>query len=233
MDKLPFLRTQRNWIFEQINNLDLDPREFEWGQRAAFQSDSKRLYPALIHRPTEYYYLFKTEPDGTHWPEYSPGRDKVVHAANGAFPGQVWKNVEQALPLWLSYLKREIEAPDLWTALQQESQLIDAAVFQELDDRPFTPNELVYIRQSLDELKKFIAATQQLSAERSEFVNQRLDYLQDAAKRQGRQSWLHTTIGVLFTIVIGAALSPDAARELFRFAATVLSQVIKAPLILP
>ena len=232
MDKLPFLKSQRNWVFERIKAVGLDPTEFEWSERETADNSSQR-HSILIHRPTQFYYFFGILPNGTHTPEYSPGKDKEVGFAKEMYTGEVWRNIELALPLWLKYLKREIEAPDLWTALQQESQLIDAAVSDESDDKPFTADEIEYIRQGLSEIKKYIASTQDIPAERLEFVNKRLDYLQEAAKRQGKQSWIHRTIGVLFTIVIGAALSPDAAREMFRFAAGVFRQITNAPLMLP
>ena len=57
-----------------------------------------------------------------------------------------------------------------------------------------------------------------------------LKYLSESSKRQGRKDWFHTAIGVLFTIIIGLSLAPDQARELLRFATSVLKQIISGAL---
>jgi hypothetical protein len=46
-------------------------------------------------------------------------------------------------------------------------------------------------------------------------------------------TWLHMTIGVLFTIVVGIALAPDAARNLFIFATQALNQILNGSRLLP
>jgi len=60
-----------------------------------------------------------------------------------------------------------------------------------------------------------------------------LNYLAEAASRMGRQDWIHTTIGVIFTIAVGVGLAADQARELFRFVGNTLSHLLGGALPLP
>lgn len=228
--KAPLLKWQRNEVFEAIQTLGLNPREFEWIEREVTRGNNKsRLSPVLVHQPTEYYYAFYEEEDGTHWPVYSPGPESLVLYLNLGTQG--WQHKITNINRWLDYLKREVEAPDLWEALSQDLKFIDAA--SDLEDTPFSQQELTYISSALKEIKEYIVSTQNLTSDKLTYIESRLDYLEKSSKRQGRQAWIHTTIGVLFTIVVGAAFAPDAARDLFRFAANALSQIINSPLLLP
>jgi hypothetical protein len=65
-----------------------------------------------------------------------------------------------------------------------------------------------------------------------ELVESRLNYLIESSERVGRKDWLNLLISVLVSIVISAALPPEATRELFRFVGTVLRQIINMPLLL-
>jgi hypothetical protein len=228
----PLLRSQRNAIFEAIQNVGLEPRDFDWTERhTKYNQGTKYIKVALAHRPTDYYFAFNlNEESSTYWPECSPGSDREVNTFGG-ITDRV--NLLGFVRAWLTYLKREFTSPDLWAAISEEGSLTEAAIASDIDETPFTAKETTYISGALREIREYVFATHELSSEMHSFVNERFDYLEKSAKRQGRKAWIHTTIGVLFTIVVGAAFSSTAASELFQFAGNALSQVLMSQRLLP
>jgi len=130
---------------------------------------------------------------------------------------------------WLHYLRRETESADLWSEISKEAKVLESAASSDTPNAPFTADEKEYILNGLDEIKQFLLTAHRLDPE---LVESRLKYLADSVDRVGRKDWLNLLISVLVTIVISAALPPETARELFRFAGTVLRQIINQPLLL-
>jgi hypothetical protein len=182
----------------------------------------------VLFRSTASYYVFDYK-DGRHWTEYSPG---TTSGMERQFPGN-WDNQWGYFMTWVHSLKANYEAPDLWSAMSQETRLAEVASAPQTNNEPFTSQEQSEISSRLQEIKRYMLMTQQLSQENAEFVANRLDYLEEASTRQGRQDWLHTAIGVLFTIVVGVALAPNAAAELFRFFTTTFSSLLSGTRALP
>ncbi len=213
------LKSQRNDVLETIRNKGLDPLEFEWDTRG-----SKHVHGSvsgIFHRPTGYYFIFEHTP--THRVSvYSPGSDTLHTTASRPEWNQQLRDVRK----WLDYLKRESEAPDLWAEIAQETTIAEAASSETASNTPLTPQEQEYISSQLQEIKQYLITTHDLSEDHAEFVEGRLNYLEEAAKREGRQDWLHTAIGVVFTISVGIALAPGAARELLWFVTNTFRQLV-------
>ena len=55
---------------------------------------------------------------------------------------------------WLAFLKREIEAPDLWAAILQEKRLLRITSEAPIPNTQFTPEEKQYVIRQLDEIKQ-------------------------------------------------------------------------------
>jgi hypothetical protein len=221
------LRSQANEVFNAIRQSGLDPTQFAWSTQYGWLNQ-ELVVSRLTHTPSGFYYTFDFSDQG-HWAEFSPGEHKVVQTAH---PG-AWSQQLGYVGLWLTYLKREIEAPDLWAAIRTETDLILAGGTSEQDNAPFTPGERQRIGENLRELRDYARATYQLSADQAQFINARLAYLEEASERVGRKDWLILAAGVLVNIVVGAALAPEAAKDLLRFAGRVLGWLIGAHPLLP
>lgn len=232
MEKNKLILTfQKNQLFLILRKLELDPAEFEWTEveSSAFsEGGSRSIVSILTHVPTSYYYKFDFDYNGYHYGLWSPGNDR----ANDAGRTENWTGQRSSFALWAQYLKREIDEPDLWEELSKEIKLAEVAA-SDTSNAPFSIEEQQIVVAKLQEVKEYIRSTQELSEEKEEFINKRLTYLEESAKRQGRSDWLHTAIGVFFTIVIGAAYAPDAARELFRFIGTTFQQILNTMISLP
>ncbi len=208
------LKSQANAIFDILRGLEFEPTDFVWETRDSIQTPGLKV-SSLVHKPTGYYYVFDFH-ENKHWTMHSPGSDQLVEQQ---YPGS-WDYQQKYVRTWLENLKQEVEAPNLWGALSQETKLVEAASATNTDNTPFTTEEQQYISQQLQEIETYLITTQALNDEQAEFVRRRLNYLDGAAKRSGRVDWVNTMVGVIFSIIISAAFAPEQARELFRFVTT-------------
>lgn len=129
-------------------------------------------------------------------------------------------------------VKREHEEPDLWDTIRQESVLIEAGSIE--SNKNFNADEQKYIRERLDELGRYLIEVHNLKDEKHQkFVLDRLDYLTKASSRMGMKDWFLIFVGMLMNIILEFSLSSEAARELFRFSAQLLGQLLRSYLALP
>ncbi len=233
MAKETLLQTQRNAVLSVLRQEGLEPSDFKW-QEAVSRTVEGRMVSVLIHRPSKYSYKFDFVYEAfRHWHQaiYSPGEESSQGYSRTFL---TWKDhLEVIRTEWLPNLKREIEAPDLWAVVSQEKQLVEAASSPKVENTAFTPKELGYISQQLDEIKEFLFKTRPLDAEQKRFVEVRIRYLEESASRVGRVDWLNLVIATLFGIGVQAALPPDTIRELFRFVGSALSQLFGGTPLLP
>lgn len=157
--------------------------------------------------------------------QWSPGQQKVVEWVTTGSWGEQLILVQR----WLTYLKREIESPDLGGAISKEAQILESAASADKSNVPFSAEEKAYIVQGINEIKQYLLTAHKLDPE---LVESRLNYLVESSERVGRKDWINLLNSVLVGIVISAALPPEATQELFRFVGTVLKQIINQPLLL-
>lgn len=229
MGKKLLLKTQTNEILKAIRERGLNPSEFQWTECDSKHKPNLRV-SSLVHRPTGYYFVFDFFRYGIrHVGERSPGMDASVETERT----EHWANQCEYAMEWLGLLKQELEAPDLWAAISQETKLAEVASSPDITNEPFTSKEQSYIITQLREVKEYLITTQNLIKEHEEVVKKRFDYLEGAVKRLGRQDWITSLGGVLLNIVIQIGLNPNAARELFRLAANSLSRLWGGTPLLP
>ena len=207
-------------MLNAVKENGLDPEDFAWEMNTT---------PMLKHRRfADYFFTFDIVEYGQNQACYCPGEDGVYEEWRGGS----WEGQLSLVEKWLTNLKREIQAPDLWSLLSEQTALVDAAS-ADSPNTPFSIAEIAKIADGLRDLQAYIEDTHHLDKEKHAFLESRLIYLGDAAHRQGRQDWLHSAIGVLFTVVMGLAMAPDQAKEIFRFIGNVLETILKTPPLLP
>jgi hypothetical protein len=214
------LKTQANDVLNAIRKSDLDPEDFAWELEKTL---------TLRHTPSgDYFFTFDIVDYGQHQAQYCPGEDTSYEDSRGGS----WQGQLSLVESWLTNLKREYQAPDLWSLVSEQSTLVEAAS-ADWSNTPFSLAEINTISDGLRELHAYIENTHQLDEQKHAFLESRLGYLVEAAHRQGRQDWLHSAIGVLFTVVMGLAMAPDEAKEIFRFVGNMLQALLKTPPLLP
>jgi hypothetical protein len=177
----------------------------------------------VVHKFSGYYYQFEYHRELNYgW--FSPGVNFPIEHAGAAS----WSVQIQYVNAWLKKLKRELEEPDLWEAIANEKVLSEISVEQN-ENIPFSIEEIHRIQESLNEIKQYLIPSQPFSAEQLKYLDARFDYLDDAATRLGRKDWIVIFVGSLTNIIVGLALTPSIARELFHIAGTVLGWIVKIP----
>ena len=168
-----------------------------------------------------YYFIFDFLKD-SHYCEYSPGKEKLI---DEQYTGD-WSLQFSSFQDWISYLKREVEAPDLWGALKNEKDIINATVDTESNEL-FNEAEKLNIIKSLNEIKEFIYTSNVLQIEEKQFIESRFQYLIGSSERLGKKDWLNITLGVLINIILFLSLPSESAGELFRFVSISLKWLSK------
>lgn len=228
MQKLLVLKSQRNQVLEEIKSFHLAPSQFEWAEqeleRVPMCAD-EAIVSRLVHTPTGYYFQFDMRGTPSWWATYSPGdQGPKEHLACDDWDNDMFRRRFRA---WLKNLKREVESSDLWAEIFNETRLMQAATQGHDSEEHFTPEEQNRVAQGIEEIKRRITETQQLTEGNAALINAQLAYLQSAVERLPRHDWLCTAIGVFFTISVAIGLGPDQARELFRVAGEKLGELFE------
>ena len=215
MAKSLIMKSQANEVFDLIRSSGFDPANFWWLEVPSEQTGGLTI--SELRHDVGHFFQFDYR-GHKHFCTYSPGLETQQESQ---YPGN-WPLTLGYLRNWLTFLKREQEAPDLWETLRQGTSLIEAAVASADDNRPFTQAEKDRISASLREIREHLRSTEALDEARQRFIDARLDYLAQASARLGRKDWINMTVGVLGNIAVGALFTTDSARELFRIAGVVL-----------
>jgi hypothetical protein len=216
------LRSQRNDVLAAIVEYGLDPHDLEWGQRISPRSGNPS--PVLQHTPTGSYFAFEFH-GGGHWCEYAPADDRPTGVENAG----TWPHVMSAVIRWLSYVKREYEAPDMWGELRRGRDMIEAPTA--VENTPFTRTEKETVAAYLREIKELIVRNHDLDDERLAALDARLEYLEEAASRLGRLDWRHLLVGSIISLGLELALKSEVISDALRFGAEMLGPLfgVEAP----
>jgi hypothetical protein len=180
---------QRNAIFEAVEAGGLDPREctFDYGTEGA----------RVTHVPSESYFLLEGSA-GHYTTTVAVGEMPTV----GGLDAYTWPTVEERVGRWAGDVKRDIETPDLWAELQRERDILTGALYEDVENTPFTSEEQAEIGQLLREIKEYAEKTYSLSEAQMLSLEARFDEAKTAAGRIGRKDWRLLFLGVMFTVIV-------------------------------
>jgi hypothetical protein len=227
-DPAPLLQSQKNEVFLLVQESALDPSAFAWDTWLSENTEGAQV-SVLIHQQSGYWFLFDRL-TGKHWCAFSPGAEELRQER---YPGS-WPMLLDAVRMWLGYLKRETESPDLWAMLGEENAL-SAAASAELygENTPFTAEERKRVEASLTEVRSLLIASHSINSEMLGHIDARLEYLEQASERLGRKDWLNVAFSVITNIIIVVAVPPETARNILNVAGAVLSWVMGGSPLLP
>lgn len=222
---MQLLTSQKNQLLEIIRDDQLDPFNFEWkDRRVRYPGYSTGTYiiPTLEFKGTDYFYGFDKRDDG-HEARFSPGQDTYTeHVLAGS-----WENQIYHFHLWLQHLKREIHSPDMWARLSQYNLPTDSADYASVENQQFTTGEVRQLQDGLKRMRSYLESEFDFSEIQINIVNEKLDYLLEAAKRQGKKDWLHTAIGAIFSLSVSLALAPEQATRIWGILRESIRGVVK------
>lgn len=219
MDRQGLLASQKNTIFEMVKQHGLDPFNFKWvEEQSVHKSNNGLIVSRLEYKNSPYFFQFDFV-KGQHYQFFSPGSDVLTKSDFGGS----WDFAVSYTNKWLENLSRELNAPDLWGEISKYNFQYE----DQIDNTPFSIEQFNRIQNGLDEIRKYLIENYGDSEERSKIINSKLDYLMDSAKRQGKQDWLNTLIGVVATIAAALTLSPERAATLWALVKTAVLGIIK------
>jgi hypothetical protein len=136
-----------------------------------------------------------------------------------------WVSVIKKFREWVEVVGEELAEPDPWSLLKQGSLLTESIPTGSGKDEGFTELELTRVHEHLDGIRDFLISEIKPSLDQLKGIDERFSYLEESARRQSKQDWANTVIGVVFTIATGLALAPDQANKLFQLTSTLLRSI--------
>ncbi len=213
-------KVQRNDIFRAVEHAGLSAEEFDWDLGADEST--------LRHRPSGAYFVFGGAA-GAYASRYLAGEGPVEERT-----GLSQYRLMQQVELWLMHVKLDIDTPDLWAQLQGETELLGAVFDEATENTPLTSAEQLAIAGQLRELRDYVSRTYSLSEAQTRLLEDKLDDLAAATGRVGRKDWLLMAAGLMLSYVLGAALPPEAARDILVTLLTSIGHILgSGPLGLP
>ncbi len=125
------------------------------------------------------------------------------------------------------YLKREVEEPDLWEDLSKQKLSYDETISPDIINEPFSIHQAEQIADGIENIRRYLLNEFKGEQNAEKIINQKLDYLIDASKRQGRKDWFHTCIGVFFSMATALTMSPDQTKQIWIILKNAISGIIK------
>ncbi len=223
------LRTQQNEVFQAIQDSSLSPGDFCWKEeKSKYLRDS--LISTVIHNPSKYYSKFD-------WIDTSAGPRPYIECSPGTSTPLESGRTNENFPIhtvrkWLTNLKREVEAPDLWGAILSERALIEGISAYE-GNAQFSQDEQLKIGATLNEIKSYLERLQNFTDQQRSFIESNFNYLIDAASRVGRKDWVIILLGTLVSTAVSLAITPDNTHALLRFAGQMIRQLLSGIISIP
>jgi hypothetical protein len=190
---------QKNQIFEAIQGVGLDPKDFDL--------DDGDAEVRIKHKWSASYFIIGGNPG------HYGGRYLVGDAPPWPYEVYSWQTLMTRVSRWLEEVKHDLETPDLWAELQREAELLGDASNKATENAPFTLDEQEVIAGRLQEMAEYVGRTYSLSAEQMRVLNAKIDYLIDAAARLGRTDWRGVFFGVMLTFFLASAFPPESVSK--------------------
>lgn len=202
VEVLNMQKWKKNEIFEAIQAVGLDPKEFDL-EDADGEVRIKHKWSTSC---------FTLGDDPSHY----VGRYVVGDGPDRPFEAYSWQAIIPRISRWLGEVKGDLETPDLWVELERDARLIFGATSDDLAaNTPFTPEEQTEIAARLQTLAEHARRTNSLSAAQMQALDAKLDYLVNASRRLGRKDWLNVCAGTILVYILTASVPPEAARDMF------------------
>lgn len=204
----------KNAIFQAIQDVDLDPGEFEWDlvegpwMRALYVS-------RLMHKRTGFFLVFDMGTSDYHlyaWPggeHHDLGQPRVTDLAKE----------------WVRLIESEIKQPDLWQLFKEQQRL---GADPQTENTPFTAEEQARIAEGLVLLEEHVYQSEpDLPIEKRHAVAARFRFLKDAAARLGRLDWMSMVIGQLFAMASERIITVQTFHSLYNMAAVTFGKMLQ------
>lgn len=184
---------------ERIKEADFDPAAFEWIDDSS-DFDPTKMVQSLVHSESRFYFKFDLRNEEFRSVIY-PGFSQYVDRPKC----DNWLHQLNFFNNWLDTLRDELNSKDLWEEIGKYQSSIEPHLYQETTNDNFTKEEIEKLLSGIEQVKGYLQEHSTASEYQIDSAIAQLDYLAEAANRQGRKDWFHTCIGVLVTISVALA----------------------------
>jgi hypothetical protein len=211
MPSQSIFRSQFNQLIQLLNKEDPGLGNFKIDKNLAQIGLTVELPIDITHLPTQFY--FKISLGGSQFKAtYFPGREPKEESRYTTD----WSYMVVFCNSWVKIIKKELSQPDPWTLINQANILKDQIPSEPDSQDRFNEAEIARVHEYTLSLRQFLVSEIKPNESQLRLIDEKLRYLEESAKRQNKQDWAHTAIGITFTIAIGLALAPDQANRLFQ-----------------
>ncbi len=197
-------KTERNDVFATITDAGLIPSEFTLGV-----TESKDH--VLRHVPSRSHFRWGATDSfpGSELMLNIDARIELGERLAYHIPEDRWRSL---LRSWVAELKQEVDAADLWAALEEHHDEIAAASDGD-ENTPFTAIERAEITKQLADVRTRVRGMPELSEGQKRVLEEHLDYFDEATGRLGRLDWRSLVYGVLLGDIVNAVLPAEVVRS--------------------
>lgn len=206
---MKLLISQKDKIFEFIGEAGLSHSLFEWTEINSVLKVGHKT-SILGYKGSEFMYGFETGHHNDHYAIFCPGHEEY----NQEIYLGPWEEQCEYFKNWLTYLKREISAPNKWERFNKELAQLDFNTEQ--DDNQFNYKEVEEITKNVNLLRTKIQKIENLSENSIKILNDKLDYLIEQSKVLQKFDWRSLFVGTILNIIMALLIPPDAAKALWK-----------------
>jgi hypothetical protein len=210
-------KTAFNAAVGLILGAGLNPAEFrrsEEDRKSAYQQNVRST--RITHVPTGYSFLFSGDQltaDPYFLAEWTPPHESGKYSASA----DTRDTVLAYFKAWLSYVREEHEAPDIWAEFEKESELIVGEVVDE-EDRQFAPAERELLLLRLNEIRDYLIERAASNPQQVTFIDATINYLAESSERLTKRDWKNIFVNGLVTLAVALGTNPDVVRGAFALA---------------
>lgn len=219
------LKKHKNGFINLIKKNRLDPRSF-----AVDEPEPKTFELHFLNSPLRFL-VVSAEDNYVNFEydfiELGPSFSNICN-----YPGSTYtiEEIYEIFEAWLqNHVKEYIDElllPDLWEQLEDQKPLISDEMLDEEETSPFTDDQKVQLKMSIDEFRQLIKEKFEPTEEKLNIINNRLDYLTDSIDRLNRIDWRGLAISTVMSISVALALGTEEGKVLFELFKQVFTKVI-------
>jgi hypothetical protein len=213
------LQSQVAELARIIGSSGLAPSDFDHVNVDGSYFGSSEPVPAIFYKPAAYWFGF-----GRYYRSHSySGDGKDVGFRAGLRPGSEtpfetrgplnWSEMRAAFQDWISYVQRELAAPDFWTAVAGASS--EFGLGAESDESRFTPHEQNAVAEQLRSIEEQLADAARRQTESDAFVRLQFAELREELAKMKRGKWKTFFIGSLAKMAITHVVPAEVVSAVF------------------
>ena len=203
---MKLLTSQKDTLYELIENVGLSPNQFEFKLKPNTYS-STEIDTELIFIDTEYFFLFSTSINSynSHSCIFCPGENSHTSKEGPCD----WENQISHFRMWLLFLVRELNSPNKWDRLKIE--ILNLNINFETDINKFSIQEYKSLEIKISNLKDGLSKIGLLEIQ-VETINKKLDHLLELAKDLSKFDWFGLFIGTILNIIIQLGVTKENSK---------------------